>query len=172
MARRHHATMKKLDDLRDRFAGVTGRFVGTIETATGAWFGGTIEGGDRSPADQPRRRHRPDRSRSPRLRWRSVERRPEQPRQRLRRQLLRGHGVRLRQALEGDRQDARRRRPSVGATVRGRLVPGRSGSPDSVTCADPEILTAPRQRAVGTSRESDRGFATKSRLENGTQRRS
>ncbi len=44
MARRHHATMKKLDGLRDKFAGVTGRFVGTIETLTGAWAGGTLEG--------------------------------------------------------------------------------------------------------------------------------
>src|SRR5262245_46999590 len=44
MARRHHATMKKLDDIRDRVAGFTGRFVGTIETAAGAWFGGSIEG--------------------------------------------------------------------------------------------------------------------------------
>ena len=44
MARRHHATMKQLDGLRDKFAGITGRFVGTVETAAGAWLGGTIEG--------------------------------------------------------------------------------------------------------------------------------
>jgi len=44
MARRHHATMKKLDELRGKFSGFTGRFVGTIETAAGAWLGGTIEG--------------------------------------------------------------------------------------------------------------------------------
>jgi hypothetical protein len=44
MAKRHHATMQKLDGLRDKFAGFTGRFVGTIETATGAWVGGAIEG--------------------------------------------------------------------------------------------------------------------------------
>jgi hypothetical protein len=44
MARRHHATMKKLDGIRDRVAGITGRFVGTIETGAGAWLGGAIEG--------------------------------------------------------------------------------------------------------------------------------
>src|ERR1700751_1522786 len=44
MAKRHHATMQKLDGLREKFAGFTGRFVGTIETATGAWVGGAIEG--------------------------------------------------------------------------------------------------------------------------------
>jgi len=44
MARRHHATMQKLDGLRSKFAGFTGRFVGTIETAAGAWIGGAIEG--------------------------------------------------------------------------------------------------------------------------------
>ena len=44
MARRHHATMKKLDGLREKFAGVTQRFIGTIETGAGAWLGGTIEG--------------------------------------------------------------------------------------------------------------------------------
>jgi hypothetical protein len=44
MARRHHATMKKLDGIRDKVAGFTGRFVGTIETGAGAWIGGAIEG--------------------------------------------------------------------------------------------------------------------------------
>ncbi len=44
MARRHHATMKKFDALREKFAGITSRFVGTVETAAGAWLGGTIEG--------------------------------------------------------------------------------------------------------------------------------
>ncbi len=44
MARRHHQTMKKLDGLRGKFAGLTERFVGTIETGAGAWLGGTIEG--------------------------------------------------------------------------------------------------------------------------------
>ncbi len=44
MARRHHATMQKLDGIRDKFAGFTGRFVGTIEVAAGSWIGGAIEG--------------------------------------------------------------------------------------------------------------------------------
>lgn len=44
LANRHHATMKQLDTLRGKFAGVTGRFVNTFETAAGAWLGGTIEG--------------------------------------------------------------------------------------------------------------------------------
>ena len=44
MARRHHATMKKLDGLRDKFSGITERFIGTVETAAGAWLGGTVEG--------------------------------------------------------------------------------------------------------------------------------
>ena len=44
MARRHHATMKKLDGLREKFSGVTERFVGTIEVGAGAWLGGAVEG--------------------------------------------------------------------------------------------------------------------------------
>ena len=44
MARRHHATMKKLDGIRERITGVTGRFVSTIEAAAGAWIGGAFEG--------------------------------------------------------------------------------------------------------------------------------
>lgn len=44
MARRHHATMKKLDGIREKVAGITGRFIGTAETAAGAWIGGAIEG--------------------------------------------------------------------------------------------------------------------------------
>jgi hypothetical protein len=44
MAKRHHATMKKLDGLRDKFSGITERFVGTIEVGAGAWLGGAIEG--------------------------------------------------------------------------------------------------------------------------------
>jgi len=44
MARRHHATMKQLDGLREKFGGITQRFIGTIETGAGAWLGGTIEG--------------------------------------------------------------------------------------------------------------------------------
>ena len=44
MARRHHATMQKLDGIREKFAGFTGRFVGTIEVAAGAFIGGALEG--------------------------------------------------------------------------------------------------------------------------------
>jgi hypothetical protein len=44
MARRHHATMKKLEGIREKVAGVSSRFVGTIETGAGAWLGGAIEG--------------------------------------------------------------------------------------------------------------------------------
>src|SRR4029079_2781484 len=44
MARRHHATMKKLDDIRQKVSGITGRFVGTVETGAGAWLGGVTEG--------------------------------------------------------------------------------------------------------------------------------
>ena len=44
MAKRHHATMKKFDGMRERIFGITERFVGTVETAAGAWLGGTLEG--------------------------------------------------------------------------------------------------------------------------------
>jgi len=44
MARRHHATMKKLDGLREKFSGITSRFMGTVTTGAGAWLGGAIEG--------------------------------------------------------------------------------------------------------------------------------
>lgn len=44
MARRHHATMQKLDGLRAKFSGITQRFVGTLGTGAGAWIGGAIEG--------------------------------------------------------------------------------------------------------------------------------
>ena len=44
MARRHHATMKKLDGIREKFGGITQRAVSTIEMGAGAWLGGTIEG--------------------------------------------------------------------------------------------------------------------------------
>ena len=44
MARRHHATMKKLDGLRDKFSGITERFVGTVEVGAGAGLGGAVEG--------------------------------------------------------------------------------------------------------------------------------
>ncbi len=44
MARRHHATMKKLDGLREKFGGITQRTIGTLETGAAAWLGGAIEG--------------------------------------------------------------------------------------------------------------------------------
>lgn len=44
MAKRHHATMKQLDGLREKFAGFTKGFVSTLETGAGAWLGGAIEG--------------------------------------------------------------------------------------------------------------------------------
>ncbi len=44
MAKRHHHTMRKLDALKDKFAGVTQRFLGTLETGAGAFLGGAIEG--------------------------------------------------------------------------------------------------------------------------------
>jgi hypothetical protein len=44
MARRHHATMKQLDGLRGRLAGMTGRFIGTVEVGMASWIGGAIEG--------------------------------------------------------------------------------------------------------------------------------
>jgi hypothetical protein len=44
MAKRHHATMKKLDGIREKVAGHAGRLVGTLETGAGSWLGGAIEG--------------------------------------------------------------------------------------------------------------------------------
>jgi len=44
MARRHHATMKQLDGLKGRLAGMTGRFVGTVEVGVASWLGGALEG--------------------------------------------------------------------------------------------------------------------------------
>jgi hypothetical protein len=44
MARRHHATMQKLDGMREKFAGITQRFVGTVEVGAASWLGGAIEG--------------------------------------------------------------------------------------------------------------------------------
>lgn len=44
MARRHHATMKQLESLRDKYSGVRGRLAGTGEFLAGTWLGGTIEG--------------------------------------------------------------------------------------------------------------------------------
>jgi hypothetical protein len=44
MAKRNHATMKKLDAVQEKFSLLKGRWTGTLETAGGAWLGGTIEG--------------------------------------------------------------------------------------------------------------------------------
>jgi len=44
MARRHHATMQKLDALVEKHANGKSRWVGTAETFGGAWLGGTLEG--------------------------------------------------------------------------------------------------------------------------------
>jgi len=44
MARRHHATMKKLDAVRETARGHLTKFASTGETAAGAWLGGTLEG--------------------------------------------------------------------------------------------------------------------------------
>lgn len=44
MAKRHHATMRKLEGLRSKFSGITERFIGTIEVGAGAWLGGLLEG--------------------------------------------------------------------------------------------------------------------------------
>lgn len=44
MARRHHATMKKLDEMREEHSGRRQRFLGMFETGAGAWIGGAIEG--------------------------------------------------------------------------------------------------------------------------------
>jgi hypothetical protein len=44
MAKRHHATMKKLEGIREKAAATVGRFVSTLETGAGAWLGGAIEG--------------------------------------------------------------------------------------------------------------------------------
>ena len=44
MARRHHATMQKLDGIRGKIAGISGHAFGTLETGLGAWAGGVLEG--------------------------------------------------------------------------------------------------------------------------------
>jgi hypothetical protein len=44
MARRHHATMQKLDDLRGQITGYAQKSFGLLETGAGAWAGGLIEG--------------------------------------------------------------------------------------------------------------------------------
>ena len=44
MARRHHATMQKLDGIREKFSGYAQKSFGLLETGAGAWAGGLIEG--------------------------------------------------------------------------------------------------------------------------------
>ena len=44
MARRHHATMKKLDTIQEKFAAHAGWLIGTVEVGAGAWIGGVVEG--------------------------------------------------------------------------------------------------------------------------------
>jgi len=44
MARRHHATMQKLDTIREKISGYAQRGFGTLETGFGAWAGGVLEG--------------------------------------------------------------------------------------------------------------------------------
>ena len=44
MARRHHATMQKLDGIRDRLSSVVQRSLGTLEMGAGSWVGGMLEG--------------------------------------------------------------------------------------------------------------------------------
>ena len=36
--------MQKLDGLREKFAGIAGRSIGSLETGAAAWLGGAIEG--------------------------------------------------------------------------------------------------------------------------------
>lgn len=44
MARRHHATMQKLDGIREKITVVSQKSFGLLETGAGAWAGGLIEG--------------------------------------------------------------------------------------------------------------------------------
>ncbi len=44
MARRHHATMKKLDGIREKVTGYAQKGFGLLETGVGAWGGGMLEG--------------------------------------------------------------------------------------------------------------------------------
>lgn len=44
MARRHHATMQKLDGIREEIAEYSNRAFSTIETGGGAWVGGLMDG--------------------------------------------------------------------------------------------------------------------------------
>jgi hypothetical protein len=52
MAHRHHATMKKLDGLREAWGSRKDRVVSTLETGLGAWSAGLVRGrteGTRDP---------------------------------------------------------------------------------------------------------------------------
>jgi hypothetical protein len=53
MARRHHATMQKLDGFRAKFTNFSKKSFSTIETAAGAWAGGLIEGRFGGPSIGP-----------------------------------------------------------------------------------------------------------------------
>jgi hypothetical protein len=44
MARRHHATMQKLDGIREKISGYAQKSFGLLETGAGAWAGGMLEG--------------------------------------------------------------------------------------------------------------------------------
>lgn len=44
MAQRHHATMKKLEGLREKMTGAAGHVAKVLEVGAGAWLGGAIEG--------------------------------------------------------------------------------------------------------------------------------
>jgi hypothetical protein len=44
MARRHHATMQKLDTIREKITGFSRHAFGTLEVGAGAWAGGVFEG--------------------------------------------------------------------------------------------------------------------------------
>jgi hypothetical protein len=44
MARRHHATMKQLDAHKERWGGILGRGINTLEYTFASWIGGAIEG--------------------------------------------------------------------------------------------------------------------------------
>jgi len=53
MARRHHATMQKLDGIRAKIMTVSQKSFGLLETGAGAWAGGLIEGRFGGPAVGP-----------------------------------------------------------------------------------------------------------------------
>jgi hypothetical protein len=44
LARRHHATMRKLDGMREQITGISHHAFSLAETGAGAWLGGAIEG--------------------------------------------------------------------------------------------------------------------------------